>query len=110
MPRLRVDHDLVALLQSLADLDHLLVVKPGNLLLPVAVAAVGADATAVLARIRVPVAGGVTWQHELRLLTPTATRAVTLTDLTVSRRPVLSASPDGRFIAVGGFTDDQCRL
>ena len=87
--------------------------KNGELLLPVAVAALDVKgtgaATAVLSRVRANNVAA--WQHELRLLTggggaPT----VALAGLSDNRLPVLAASPDGRFVAVAGFTDNRVEV
>ena len=81
----------------------------GRLLLPTALAAFpleGGDGTAMLLPVGADADGQ---RYELRLLTPTAERSVTLGGFH-PRRPVLSASPDGRFVAVAGFKDHRVEV
>ncbi len=48
-------------------------------------------------------------QYELRLVTPKGQPGVTLTGFH-PQQPVLSASPDGRFLAVAGFKDNRVEV
>jgi WD40 repeat protein len=83
----------------------------GELVVPLAVAALPVkgvgDCTAVLSRVRVPEGKGAKWRRELRLLTPAGSQAVTPEGMSEGDWPVLAASPDGRFLAVGGFADNR---
>jgi WD40 repeat protein len=47
-------------------------------------------------------------QYEMRLVTPKGSQSVTLSGC--PRVPVLSASPDGRFLAVAGFADNRVEV
>src|SRR5579883_802839 len=85
--------------------------EPGERVLPMAIAAldvkgVGAS-TALIARV-LPKQGE--FRHELRLLTAGKQQTVVLTGIYTTRIPVLAASPDGRFIAVAGFTDNRVEV
>ncbi len=85
--------------------------KAGQIVLPVAVAPLGAKgaATAVLSRV---ISGAGAPQHELRLIAPGAVPPIELAGIDASRRPVLSlaASPDGKFVAVAGFADNRVEV
>jgi WD40 repeat protein len=79
----------------------------GPLHLPLGLAALtvgGAPSTAVLFRIATP--DGL--KNELRLIGPGA--SVALVGMNENLKPVLSASRDGRFLAVGGFTDNRVEV
>ena len=92
-------------------------VPDGQSLLPLAVAVLdvrgtGAS-TAVLARVRVPAGSGVEWRHELHLVDSRGGalgKPVPLADVTGAPPPVLAAAPDGRYVAVAGFTDNRVEV
>ena len=80
-----------------------------HLALPVGVAAAG-DATAVLARVGKIAPPRIEWQrYELRLLGAPDAKPVPLDGLT-NPEPVLTASPDGKFVAVAGFADNRVEV
>ncbi len=90
--------------------------SPGQFLLPLAIAplpvkGVG-DATAVLVRISPKPAGATTRPTELRVLGPDGGTlpVVGLPRITDEMSPVLATSPDGRFLAVGGFLDHHVEV
>ncbi|MCI0704811.1 MAG: hypothetical protein L0241_27450, partial [Planctomycetia bacterium] len=87
---------------------------PGEVIYPVALAAVNVkdigEVTAFVGREKAPPGAG-NWQHKLHFLSPRgAVEPVPLPGMRESTSPVLTASADGQFIAVGGFTDNRVEV
>ncbi len=80
--------------------------KADRAYLPMGVAVLATGGTAVVSRA----VGGGTVEHDLRLLAPGAAAPVALDGLDPGIKPVLAASPDGRFLAIGGFTDNHVEV
>jgi WD40 repeat protein len=82
----------------------------GKLLLPTAIAAFTIPGTGDSTAALLPVGRGENGQrYELRVLTPKGEASVTR-DGFHPQRPVLVASPDGRFLALGGFRDNRIEV
>ncbi len=93
-----------------------LVGQPGQFLLPLAIAPLTVkdvgDAAAVLVRVTPKPVGATSRPTELRLLGPAgdARIIVSLTGISDESAPVLAASPDGRYVAVGGYSDNRVEV
>lgn len=86
-------------------------VGTGEAALPLRIAALdvkdAGPATAVFARVLVPDAAP---RHELQLRTKDWAKPVVLDGVDPGRLNVLTASPDGRFLAVAGFADNRVEV
>ena len=82
----------------------------GRLLLPTAIAALTIEDTGDATALLLPTGSDANGpRYDLRLLLPKAERNVALTGFN-AQRPVLAASPDGRYVAVAGFKDNRVEV
>jgi hypothetical protein len=88
--------------------------RSDEFVLPIGLAALdgkSGPATAVLARILVTAENiPVRFRHELRFVSAGGVRITELDGIAATGKRVLAASPDARFVAVAGFTDNRVEV